>query len=49
MNKSIGFRFNLVTSLFVIGLLIAFGGYNQSETSTVLRSSLDKKTKRFKI
>jgi methyl-accepting chemotaxis protein len=43
MNKSIGFRFNLVTSLLVIALLLVFGSYNQSETSTVLRSSLDKK------
>ena len=43
MNKSIGFRFNLVISLFLIGLLIAFGVYNQSETNTVLRSALDKK------
>lgn len=41
MNKSIGFRFNLVTSLLVIALLLVFGSYNQSETSTVLRSSLD--------
>ncbi len=44
MKNSLSLRFNVLTSLLVIVLLAVFGAYNQSETRTALRLSLDKQT-----
>jgi len=44
VKNSLSFRFNLLTSLLVIVLLALFGAYNQSETGSALRASLDTQT-----
>lgn len=44
IKNSISFRFNLVTSLILIALLIAFGSYNQLKTAASLNASLNQKT-----
>lgn len=44
MKNSLSLRFNLLTSLLVIVLLVVFGAYNQSVTRTALRATLDKQT-----
>lgn len=42
MKKSLSFRFNLITSLMVIALLVLFGFYNQTQTHEALQDSLDR-------
>ena len=42
MKKSLSLRFNLLTSLLVVVLLILFGAYNQNQTRHALKAGLDK-------
>ena len=42
MKNSLSFRFNLLTSVLVIVLLVLFGIYNQVQTRSVLKVGLDK-------
>lgn len=42
MKNSLSFRFNLLTSVLVIVLLVLFGIYNQSQTRSTLKIGLDK-------
>jgi len=42
MKSSLSFRFNLLTSLLVVVLLVVFGAYNQVQTRNALKSGLDK-------
>jgi len=42
MKNSLSFRFNLLTSLLVVVLLVLFGAYNQVQTRNALKSGLDK-------
>jgi len=42
MKISLSLRFNLLTSLLVIVLLVLFGAYNQNQTRNTLKDSLDK-------
>ena len=44
MKNSLQLRFNIMTSIVVVVVLVLFGMYNQSETSAALRASLDKQT-----
>jgi len=42
MKNSLSLRFNLLTSLLVVALLVAFGAYNQVQTRDSLTKGLDK-------
>jgi len=42
MKKSLSLRFNLLTSLLVVVLLVLFGTYNQNQTRLALKAGLDK-------
>ena len=44
MKNSLQLRFNIMTSIVVVVVLVLFGMYNQSETSAALKDSLDKQT-----
>ena len=42
MKKSLSLRFNVLTSLLVVVLLVFFGAYNQNQTRDALKEGLDK-------
>lgn len=44
MKQSISFKFNTLTSIIIIVLLVGFGAYNYSVTDQTLREQLDRKT-----